>query len=409
MKILFVSNLYPPNVVGGYERLCGSVAASFAGRGHNVTVLTSCYGATVSRHEGQLVHQALRLLVGKTIYSEFTGSDARRAAINRSNVTVTRQVIHSAQPDVIYCWNLYGVDHSLLETLVASGVPLVLMLTDNWFLNAKNPSFVEEYFRTNVFSRQLSERPLMKMGTQSIMPFDAIFGATFMRDLYIEGGLRFRHSAVVHNGVKQVFPRHARFRQRDETVHPGEINLLFAGRVVDIKGVHTAIEAIPALRHLCGARLRVRLTIVGDAHDQVYLDRLTATAARLGCEQDVVFLPQVAEDALFELFQSHDIYLFPSLYEPFSLTLILALAAGIPTVASRVGGNIEIVREGESGLLFERDDHEGLAQAVAKLVGDPNLRCRLAMKGREIAAGFTFDHMVNGMEAFIASRVSHDS
>ena len=61
-------------------------------------------------------------------------------------------------------------------------------------------------------------------------------------------------------------------------------------------------------------------------------------------------------DSLPELFEEHDIYVFPSLYEPFSLTLIHALACGIPTAASRVGGNVEIVRDGVSGVLFKKGD-----------------------------------------------------
>jgi len=107
------------------------------------------------------------------------------------------------------------------------------------------------------------------------------------------------------------------------------------------------------------------------------------------------------------LFQAHDIYLFPSLYEPFSLTLILALAAGIPTVASRVGGNVEIVHEDESGLLFDRGDAEGLARAVARLGADPSLRERLAVGGRRVSARFTFSRMIEGMDHFITNFASH--
>jgi glycogen synthase len=407
MKILFVSNLYPPNVVGGYERLCADVAAAFVTRGHDVVVLTSCYGASVSRHAGQVVHQALRLLTGDTIYSGFDGSDAQRAGINRANVTAAKQVIEQARPDAVYCWNLYGFDRSLLDALAATGVPLVLMLTDNWLLAAENPDFIGRYFRERVLAPHDRAATAPLPAVQLEMPFTAIFGASYMRHLYRLGGITFSQDAVVHNGVRQERPDGAQFQDRATTVRPGELNLLFAGRVVEIKGVHTTIEALPSVRRLIGSQIPVRLTIVGDVQDEAYLLQLKSTAERLGCSDLVTFLPPVSENCLFELFQSHDIYLFPSLYEPFSLTLILALAAGIPTIASRAGGNVEIVRDGQSGVLFERGDPEGLAGAVARLGADPALRERLSVGGRRVSATFTFARMVEGMEDFISGLVNH--
>ena len=81
MRVLFVSNLYPPNVVGGYEELCHEVASRFAARGHEVAVLTSCYGGRTQPIPGQVVHQSLRLIVGRTIYDGFDGPPSRRALL----------------------------------------------------------------------------------------------------------------------------------------------------------------------------------------------------------------------------------------------------------------------------------------------------------------------------------------
>ncbi len=409
MNILFISNLYPPNAVGGYERLCADVAAAFVDRGHRVTVLTSSFGAQVSRHPGQVVHQAMRLLVGDSIYDGFDGTDAQRHAINRSNVRAVRQLIEHVQPDVIYCWNLYGLDPSLLDALARSGVPVLLMLTDNWLLAARNPAFVAEFFRTEVLAPHCKDTPSATLETvrQPALPFAAIFGAAYMRDFYRRGGVTFQRDAVIHNGVRQIAPDQARFRDRRSTVREGHLNLLFAGRIVDVKGVHVVIEAMPRIRDLCGPRHKVNLSIIGDVHDKAYFDRLMSAAHASGCADGIAFLPSVAEGALFDLFQNHDVYVFPSLYEPFSLTLILALAAGIPTIASRVGGNVEIVHDNESGLLFDRADTEGLARAVARLAGDPALRERIAAGGRSIAAGFTFAHMIEGMERFIKESVTN--
>ena len=405
MKVLFVSNLYPPSVVGGYERLCSDVATSFVARGHEVTVLTSCYGHNVSRHSGQIVHQALQLLIGESIYASFSGSPAQRDAINTANITTAQRVIDEARPNAIFCWNLYGLDRSLFDALLASGVPLVVMLTDNWLISMIEPEFLNRYFDAQVFAVSYGESFLAEVRTsyQEQMACAAIFGAAFMQDLYKQAGITFARSAVVYNGVVQPARPLTDFIDRTQLVREGLFNVLFAGRIVDVKGAHTAIAALSILSAARDANPRVRLTIVGDSRDLEYVAGLHKMAEELGCARDIEFRSPVREDALFALFQSYDAYVFPSLYEPFSLSLIHALAAGIPTVASDAGGNREIVRDGDTGLLFRRGNAGELARALHRLITSPDLRASLALRARAIAAEFTFERMVDGMQMFIAT------
>jgi glycosyltransferase involved in cell wall biosynthesis len=120
-----------------------------------------------------------------------------------------------------------------------------------------------------------------------------------------------------------------------------------------------------------------------------------------GRAAEIDMRPVVAEAELPALFDAHDIYLFPSLYEPFSLTLIHALACGIPTIASRAGGNPEIVRDGESGLLFNKRNAAELARAITRLATDSTLRARLAVEGQKAGRQFTFERMAGEMERFL--------
>jgi glycosyltransferase involved in cell wall biosynthesis len=184
-------------------------------------------------------------------------------------------------------------------------------------------------------------------------------------------------------------------------VAPGWMHLLFAGRVVEMKGVHTILEALPEIIRRM-PQTRVRLTVLGDSRDRQYLKRLEDIVRRFHLDETVVFRPAVSESDLFTVFQAHDIFLFPSLYEPFSLTLIHALAAGIPVVASDVGGNREIVFPGRTGLLFARADVHGLARAVLDLADRPDLRRDVAAAGRKIAERFTFQTMVRQVEAYLS-------
>ncbi len=430
MRVLFVSNLYPPNVVGGYERLCFEVAAAFAARGHEVTVLTSGHGGGVAEYPGQTVRRTLRLLAGEAIYEPFPGDAAARDAVNRANLDALRDALADTRPDAVFAWNLFFLDRSFLSALGECGRPVAVMLTDNWLLVMERPEWVAAFFRDHVFGPApfppappspapvaaggLWERlrALVRPAPPPVppapapppkppalhLPFAAVFGAGFVRDLYAEAGVTFARSRVVHNGVRQDARSDDAFRDRTRPVRDGELRLLFAGRLVDLKGAHDAVAALPLLGpELAGARL----TLLGDAGDAAYTERLRREVAASPCADRIEFRPPVSEDALFDLFGEHDIYLFPSLYEPFSLTLIHALACGIPTAASRAGGNVEIVRDGESGVLFERGNPADLARAVQRLARDPALRARVSAGGRAAAARFTFAAMVDGMEAFL--------
>ncbi len=424
MRVLFISNLYPPNTIGGYERLCFEVASAFARQGHSVFVLTSTHGTATADYEGQTVYRRLQLLIGGTIYSPFAGSEQERQSINAGNIGALRMVMTETAPDVIFVWNLFFLDSSLLDAIPGDPTRTALMLTDNWLIGMREPVFLGAYFRDHVFGdhpfapgethvvapprwlhrslgwlggpRNRSEAPAPRP-----LPFAAVFGSVFMRDLYAAAGITFPRAAVIHNGVRQARRATADFIDRTNLVEQNTLRLLFAGRLVDLKGVETAVKAVPILNRLPLPVARIELTILGDAQDLASLERLDRSIEDSACQEQIRRLDSVAEDALFDLFQSYDIYLFPSLYEPFSLTLIHALASGIPTVASRTGGNPEIMTEGLTDCLFRKGDAADLARAVQTLATDATLRIRVAAEARRTAARFTFEAMIDGMTKFL--------
>jgi glycogen synthase len=427
MRILFVSNLYPPNVVGGYEQLCFNVADAMYRRGHSVAVLASNYGGGAAEYPGQAVYRSLQLLAGREIYEPFAGDAEDRDQVNRSNLQALRNTVAQVAPDVIFAWNLSFLDRSLVTALgEREAPPVVLMLTDNWLLSLQNPQYMSRFFREHVFgptpfplpsSRRPAyvsgrawwervlrrQRPAMHptpIAAPLRFPFAVVFGASFVRNLYADAGFSFVRDRVVHNGVRQrLHPEHS-IGNRASRIHEPELRLLFAGRFVDLKGAHDLVAAMPVITR-AEPTVGVRLTLLGDARDRAYVDRLHREVAASPCANMIEIRPPVPEASLPELFGAHDIYVFPSLYEPFSLTLIHALACGIPTAASRVGGNVEIVRDGISGVLFNKGDPADLARAVLRLANDPELRTAVASGGREAATRFTFENMVNGMENFL--------
>lgn len=98
-----------------------------------------------------------------------------------------------------------------------------------------------------------------------------------------------------------------------------------------------------------------------------------------------------------------DLLVLPSRSEGFPLTIVEAMLAGLPVVATRVGSVPEAVRDGETGLLVARDDPVALAAALRRLADDPHQRRRMGARGRRVAAAsFTVEAMAGAYEALYA-------
>jgi len=122
-----------------------------------------------------------------------------------------------------------------------------------------------------------------------------------------------------------------------------------------------------------------------------------ALAAELGLGDAVRFLGFRLD--IPELLQAMDVFVLSSRSEGLSLTLLEAEAAGLPIVATRVGGNPEVVRDGESGLLVPSGEPEPMAAALARLLQDSALRQRWGERGRRLYRDeFTLQAMVRGYE-----------
>lgn len=413
MNILFVSNLYPPNAFGGYERLCFEVASALQAEGHTITVLTSSYGQYSAQDYGHVVRRELLLFATEgNIYQPFDCPATERARREAENRQRFDSVVAEVDPDIIFVWNLYFFSTDLLMAIEASKVHKCYLLTDNWLIAQLNPKFIGSYFSKKVFGASMGRQSALDVLRNTYRRFiarfhrkphlmngRAILPSLFMRQLYRDAGFGFRGGeAICHHGVKFLRAAGAQRCARNELKELGEARLLFAGRVVNIKGVHTALESLRLVQRQLGDKVRVVMTIVGDTQDQPYLEELKGIIARNELKDSVVFEEPVAEDRLFDLFQRHDIYLFPSLYEPFSLTLILALEAGIPTIASAVGGNVEIVEDRKTGLIFRAGDPADLASKICLLASDDGLRERLSIAAVSRAANFTFDNMILKIE-----------
>lgn len=199
-----------------------------------------------------------------------------------------------------------------------------------------------------------------------------------------------RRVSVMFNGVDI-----ARFRpgQRDNTqrralgFNDNDVVFGFAGRVVGLKGLHLAIEAL-ALSILRNGPARLLIVGAGDA-----LPRLRALAEKLQVAERIVFHPAVTHGELPALFACADAGIFPSLgEEAFGISVAEAMACGLPVVAAYNGGIPEVVgNEGSCGILFPLGDVVACATAMADLCAAGERRAAMgAAARRRIETLFTW-------------------
>jgi glycosyltransferase involved in cell wall biosynthesis len=172
-------------------------------------------------------------------------------------------------------------------------------------------------------------------------------------------------TVVIHNGVE---PRPVESRE----TRSGPCRLVTVGRLQAPKDPLTLVRALAALAH--GSHETV---IVGDGPDRSAVE---AEVRRLGLDS-AVRLAGVRNDVA-ALLAAADLFVLSSRSEGLPLSILEAMAAGLPVVASSVGGVPELVLDGETGLLVPPGDSRSLAQAIERLLADPALRGRLGAAGR---------------------------
>jgi glycosyltransferase involved in cell wall biosynthesis len=142
--------------------------------------------------------------------------------------------------------------------------------------------------------------------------------------------------------------------------------------------------------------------LVGDGQER---GRLEAAAAALGISQSISFSGH-CDDVTARL-DAADIFVLPSRSEAFPNALLEAMTAGLPVVASRVGGVLEVVRDGETGLLVPPDDPGALGATLRRLIADPALAGRLgAAAHADVSARYSFDRMVAGFDSLYLTELS---
>jgi glycosyltransferase involved in cell wall biosynthesis len=218
--------------------------------------------------------------------------------------------------------------------------------------------------------------------------------ATPIRDALIaEDGFAPEKLRVIHNGVD--IKRFQKSGSDRDQMFPeagnGKLIVLVGNMHTDVKGHPWLIAAAPAVVQEFPA---ARFVLVGDGEQR---SRFEQQVASLGLQQNFLFLGRRAD--IPKILGCCDIAVLPSRAEGLPNAVLEYTAAGLPVIASRVGGNAELIDDGETGLLVPPEDSSALSSALLKLLRDPGLAQRIAQGGHESTVrNFSFERLVGEVD-----------
>jgi glycogen(starch) synthase len=182
-------------------------------------------------------------------------------------------------------------------------------------------------------------------------------------------------------------------RLRADFAAPEERLVLLIGRLVYEKGFQLALEAMPRLiEEVPGTRFLV----AGSGTHEAELRR---QAAELGLMDHGTFLGWIGDDVLHSLYRIADLTVVPSIYEPFGLVALEAMASGCPCIVADTGGLREVVPHEEAGLRFRSRDPEALAEVAIRVLSDDELGHRLVAEAYEHLRRFDWADVAEQTEA----------
>lgn len=371
-RILIVTNLLPPQEMGGYGRTVWEFARELLARGHEVRVLTADMPHLLRKPGPE--HAALEPNVARVLrlYGDWKDGVvvvepdmAQRQAIARENHRLIMHAIADFRADVIMAGNLDFVGHFFIQPALDRGIP--------------------------VLHRLGNAMPGYEPAQSPRGPLFCLAGCSE----WVNRGLRAKNFPISrYEVVPPGSPLTDYFRAW--TPQRERLRIAYAGLLMPYKGAHVLVAA---LAHLKRAGIEFECTLAGDTTRPEYLESLRAIAKQYGFADQLNFPGFLGKRELAALFARSNVLVFPSVFEePFGKTQIEAMAAGLLVVSSGSGGASEIVEDGKTGLLFKGGDPRDLAEKLFSAHRNPRATEQIALAGQARAFEFTTEASVDRLE-----------
>jgi len=383
-RVLILSWEYPPIVEGGLARHVRKLSEQLVAQDHEVHVLTRAdvTSPKASARNELLAWQAKPLsaredrhgvIVHRVREPDFPKDDLDAFIswvdhMNEDMRAAGAELVEEIAPDLVHShdWLVAGAARKLARD---AGVP--------WLVTVH----ATEYGRHQGWVDKHPQSHIHAVERRMVRDADRVITCSHYMRRHVADVFRIPAKKVtaIANGIDPSdlqtvadLPRlRARYAQPDERL------ILLVGRLVYEKGFHLALDALPGLIARLG---KVRFLIAGSGTAEA---ELKEQAQRLGLMPHGTFIGWTGDEELHSLYRIADLCLVPSIYEPFGLVALEAMASGCPCIVADTGGLREVVPHDEVGLRFRAHDPEALAEVAIRVLSDDELGRSLVAEAYE--------------------------
>lgn len=393
MRILVISNLYPPYYKSGYELGCRDIVESLKAKGHEIRVLTSTHGVQNERTEGD-VYRVLAMDLSETMVWQ-------QAFLKELvNQTAFQKICDTFQPDNVLIFNLAYVSISLGLLATKLGLPTCYFVSNNWYAVWEKDHWYQVWPRERSgykVLRFLSRRFELIPPSRPLDYTQIVFTNSYLKTIAGQVGKLTERSSVIPWGVDI-----NRFSYREVNSRKPS-RLLYVGQLRPHKSINTVIRALEILKHQYGYD-DFSFTISRDDQSHPhYVSYLRDLADSCGVSNHVRFGGLTTYENMPDLYHAHDILVFPSMCEDaMSLSVLEAMSCGLAVVSTAIGGESEVLDSERNALIFPKEKPEECARQIMRLLKDPEFFESIRSNARQtVEQRFNLDRLAGSLEGIL--------
>jgi glycosyltransferase involved in cell wall biosynthesis len=395
MKILVLSDRYPPYYDGGHELICQQAVDGLIEKGHDVTALTSDFGIEQPKTENH-VHRQLHFLkppAGNGLTRRI--SQFKQIIQARQNYARTYHLAMELKPDFGFAWQIKATTILPALALQDLGINTVFRVGSRWLLYEKK-DYVDE---PNRLKKKYRSWLLGFRHFEELKLDHVIFVSDSLKKSYLQAGIKAECPITIPNGLPVEWIQEPK-RLRKNVNEP--LKMVYAGRLEMRKGTDIAVQALSALVKSKKNGL-FSLDLIGKGQED-YVKNLKQSIRANSLQKYVNIIDFLPRPELNKKYADYDVFLLPSEEEGFPNSVIEAMAKGLIVISTEIGGPTDIIENGRNGLLVPPNDATKLKMAIEKVFHDPALAVSISSEAiQTVRQKFTESIMMDRYEAVFRS------